>query len=333
MKILYVEDELKANIPKIENLFKKFLSKQDLQQLRYLKAQRRKTKEQIKQIVQNSGKIDVAYTFPMALGLLRNYQVYDLFIIDRNLSDEEYDFEELTKNDSKFQEKHYDLFFEREGDYILSKLVSESIVVRDKVFFLTANSNDELKRTERIDSLLDFGQFSKANIIDKTDDVEIDRLKHLIENNEEIRIKKEFAFEIEILRTISERAVELFIEIIKRKEATDRSSVVENLLKLRKLNENLLIIVAKNYIKERGVFNDYDEVNIGSVIYWLKNNEKFRLDSNALIVSYLYCIKALGSEYGSHEKLEETVPTTSNTVNALFYALLDIIRWFSQLKN
>ncbi|MBN2829285.1 MAG: hypothetical protein JXR56_03070 [Candidatus Cloacimonetes bacterium] len=339
MKILYVEDQLRENIPKIELLFKKYINPKDLKQLQELNKQKRKPKELIKELVEGSGRIDVAYSFPMALEMLRNFKIYDLFVIDRNLSEVEYEFEDLKKLDNRFKAEFYDRYFEREGDYILNRLIPENVDVDSKLFFLTANSKDELKRTEYIDNHFDFGGFSKDNIIDKTDDKEIERLKYIIENNESLRLKKKFAHVLGILKTLDERLADNFIDLLVHKDDTDQNSIRKNLTTIRNfVSDNILPDVAKRFIADESYYKkeNKDMIITRKVIGWLHNHKDhiYQIDSNVIIITFLYNIQSIASDFGDHKNYtkEITYPATSYTVNALLYGLMDIILWYGKLE-
>jgi hypothetical protein len=92
MKILYVEDELAANIPRILRLFSKYLSQQEIKSLKSLEADEYGAEpEQVKQAMGNSNIIEIEYRFPNALKKIIDHpDKYVMFIIDRNLVKAEY---------------------------------------------------------------------------------------------------------------------------------------------------------------------------------------------------------------------------------------------------
>ena len=99
MKILYVEDELSKNIPRLIRLFSKYLSKKEIKNLKALEADETgygAEPEEIKNIVEKTGLIEIEYRFPDALReVIHNSEKYALFIVDRNLSEIEYEYDEL----------------------------------------------------------------------------------------------------------------------------------------------------------------------------------------------------------------------------------------------
>jgi len=146
MKILFVEDELSKNIPRITRLFSKYLGKKRIQRLESLEADEYGAEpEEIKAIVEETNLIELDYRFSDALRkIVQSYQDYALFIVDRNLYQTEYDFEEVKKIDHSYTEALYERYFEREGDYLLYKLamLSNADIVKAKFYYLTAYSAD-----------------------------------------------------------------------------------------------------------------------------------------------------------------------------------------------
>lgn len=203
MKILFVEDELSKNIPRITSLFSKYLGKNTVKKLNALEADESgygAAPEEIKEIVEATNLIEVEYRFPEALRkIIQSYDKYALFIIDRNLVEGEYEFDEVRAIDSAFDEAQYEKYFEREGDYLLQKLVLDSHVdVMGKFYFLTAYSaEDELRGSEDIKTLIDFGKFNTENFIEKGD---LDRLINIIENIRILNLQNDNKRYLNILR-------------------------------------------------------------------------------------------------------------------------------------
>ena len=72
MKILYVEDELSKNIPRIIRLFQKYLGEERIRELEAIEHDESGfggRPEDIKQIVELCNKIEIEYTFSNALRL------------------------------------------------------------------------------------------------------------------------------------------------------------------------------------------------------------------------------------------------------------------------
>lgn len=185
-KILYVEDELTANIPRLVRLFDTYLDETERKRLEELEGDQigfGATQEEIQQIFKENRFIDIEYRFPDALAkILKHPDIYTLFIIDRNLAGAEYTFEEVLKIDHQYSQTLHERFHEREGDYLLLKLaLHKKIDVREKFYFLTAYSVlDELRGASEIESFIDLGEFHQQNFIEKGNNLEFERLHKIV---------------------------------------------------------------------------------------------------------------------------------------------------------
>jgi hypothetical protein len=188
-KILYVEDELTTNIPRLFQLFDQYLGPEERQRLEELEGDLAgfgASPEDIQQIFENVAFIDIEYRFPNALAkVLQCPEQYTLFIIDRNLANAEYTVAEVQKIDPQYSQEDCDRFAQREGDYLLVKLVtSAKISVLDKFYFLTAFSgHDEIRGTQAIKDHIDLVAFQHKNFIEKGNTSEIQLLRDAITNS------------------------------------------------------------------------------------------------------------------------------------------------------
>jgi len=183
MKILYVEDELSKNIPRIIRLFSKFLDDKSIQVLQEIEADNYGVEPKaIKEIIETSSFVEIDYCFPDALKkVIQHPEHYALFLVDRNLEESEYSFEEVAKIDVKYNETQHQRFRKREGDYLLQKLVFTGIDVLSKFYFLTAYPNsDQIRESHEIETLLNFGQFNSENFIEKGNSHDFERLQQII---------------------------------------------------------------------------------------------------------------------------------------------------------
>ncbi len=185
-KILYIEDQLAQNIPRLLRLFEKHLSRAERKRLQKLERDSYgAAPEKIKQIFEDIQGIDIEYRFPDALSKIRKHcEQYAFFIIDRNLSEVEYKIEEFQNIDLQYPQKFYDRFHEREGDYILLKLVmNKKVDILNKFYFLTAYSaQHEIQSSSELEDLIDLGAFQQKNFIEKGNEGDFQRLCDTIEN-------------------------------------------------------------------------------------------------------------------------------------------------------
>ena len=333
MKILYVEDELSKNIPRLIRLFSKYLSKKEIKKLNALEADETgygSEPSKIKEIVEMTGLIEVDYRFPDALKkIIQNHEKYALFIIDRNLSEIEYEHVELKQIDATYNEDQYNGFFEREGDYLLHKLVYSDVNVLLKFYFLTAYpAPDEIRHADDLKTLVDFGEFQAKNFIEKADNEHLEWLKSTIENIVILNLQEENKQYLNILRKkINEETAERFLNVLD--EANEKRSVGNNLSNIRIVYENILRVCSQKIPDMNSNCTEHGNVILGQrTIDWLSNNEHI----NIILRNFFFSIYKICSEFGAHSSHPsyEYKPTL-DTVKSLVYALKDVILWFGQV--
>jgi hypothetical protein len=334
MKILYVEDELSKNIPRVIRLFSKHLSKKEIKNLKTLEANETgygAEPQEIKEIVEKKGLIEVEYRFPDALRkVIQNSEKYVLFIIDRNLSEMEYEYDELSQIDATYNEDQFDKFFEREGDYLLHKLAYNGVNVLRKFYFLTAYpAPDEIRGADDLQMLIDFREFQVENFIEKDDNEQLKKLKSIIENIKILNLQEENKEYLNILRNkIDEKTAETFLKVVAEKEKTE--SIVDNLIKIRKIYETILGACLQEIPDmNSNCTNEHGNVIMGSqTIFWLFNSGYI----NSILRNFFFSIHKICSEFGAHRNLKNSpYEPTLDTVNSLVYALKDVILWFGKV--
>ncbi len=328
MKILYVEDELSKNIPRIIRLFSNYLSKKQRKSLEALienESGFRIDPYEVKSIIEDTPIVEAEWRFPDALRkIIQSAKKYDLFIIDRNLSEQDYEYEELRNIDPLYNETLYNDFFEREGDYFLHKLIYDIDVI-NKFYFLTAYSaSDEIRNNQDIKRFIDFGKFKDINFIEKGNENDIKRLQDIMINTNSIELRNTNQRYLRILsQYLGEEADNNFFRIIKDKD--NYENIIDNLMRMRNIYEQILRECTKripdmkdNCLNDRG-----DIILSGQTIEWLKNNQYI---SN-IQKDFFFSIVKNTSDQGSHRKLEESKPTIE-AINALVYQIKDITLWF-----
>ena len=330
MKILYVEDQITRNISRITRLFEKYLTKTAKKQLQELeKDDYPPGPEEIKKIVETSNLIEIEYRFPEALQkIIDHHKRYALFIIDRNLFEEEgYDFEEIIAIDPSFSEEKYEMYAEREGDYLLNRLIYQTDVL-SKFYFMTAYSaRDEIRGANDIQTHISVEKFSTDNFIEKGNNADFERLKYRIDNINMLNLQLENRDCFQILRkNIDENITNIFLNIL----ATPNDSpqrIEDNLNRMRKIYENIMDVCAK---KIPGMKTACGDKKGGNTILWMEKNNYI---DNYVLRNFLFSIRNISNEFGSHRAYPYTplYEPTSDTVNALIYALKDIIRWFGKI--
>lgn len=332
MKILYVEDELSKNIPRLIRLFSKYLSKKEIKILKELETDGSgygAEPEEIKKIVENKGLIEVEYRFPEALKkIIQNYEKYDLFIIDRNLSEIEYEHDEIRQIDAAYNTNQYDEFFEREGDYLLHKLVFNGVNVLTKFYFLTAYpAQNVIRGAGALQLLVNFGQFNAENFIEKGDNDRLERLQSIVENINILNLQKENKQYLNILRNkIDEETARIFLKVIEEKDKTKR--IGDNLKEIRIIYENILKECSQIIPDMKNNCTERSNLSMGEKTKWLYNNGYI----NNILRNFFFSINKICSDFGAHQNRppSEYRPTL-NTVNSLVYALKDVILWFGEV--
>lgn len=329
MKILYVEDELSKNIPRITLLFSRYLGGERVNNLNALEDDESgygADPEEIKSIVEETNLIEIEYRFPKALEkVIHHYEKYDLFIVDRNLIEGGYECEEVRKIDPDFDDARCEQYIGREGDYLFYVLtLAKKVEVREKFYYLTAYSDeqDQIRCSEIIGELINLRKFSESNLIEKGNSDDLKRLRGVIENNKNLNLQNENMRYLNILRVnIGNDMAEFFLGVLKKKDDKNMDVIKDNLTKMRIIYEEILNTCSKMIPDMKAnCTNQHGKIVLGhQTIDWLYRNEH----RNDIIKQFCYTVNTIGS-LGPHSNGK---PTT-DTVNALLYCLKDIITWF-----
>jgi hypothetical protein len=246
MKILFVEDELSRNIPRVVRLFEKFLGNSRIDRLNALEADPSgygATPEEIKAIIDETGIVEAEFRFPEALRKISSYHDrYALFIVDRNLGEGDYRYQDALAADPDFSESHYEKYHEREGDYLLWKLAfRNSEVARRSFFFMTAyDAGYELKSAAGLQEFIDnLGAFKANNFIEKGNENHLERLKGIIENHRSLHLISDHQHHLNLVRKyLDEETAERFAKILLEKDEPKR--IYDNLNEIRQVAQNFL---------------------------------------------------------------------------------------------
>lgn len=337
MKILYVEDKPSENIDRIIFLFRKYLSKEIIEQLENMDEDESGfggSAEDIKQIINSSNSIWFEYNFYQALKVLNNEQnEFALFIIDRNLIKSNYDLDEIRKIEPNYSEEMSVEFLGFEGDYLLHKLIYD-VDVLNKFFFLTANSKEGLKNLEEIKKHIKWGKFSSDNFIDKTDNRQKEKLRNIINSHQQMLVQLENLEYINILQKyVGEKASDEFISLLINNKYL---KIPEALTSCRRLLESILTTLAEKIKPTNSECWRYKkgkkELKLSTFINHITFEEIVYYSSNTIVENGMKNINTISSEFGAHQDLKsEKMLATKNTVQTLIYNLKDIIIWFNSI--
>ena len=310
MKILYVEDELNSNIPRILLLFGNLLGRKIRRDLESMENDDYPpTPQQIKEVVERSGLIDVEFTFAGALEkVVKHREQYKLFIVDRNLSKEQIcELAEIQNLVPSFSEDLHEEYFDREGDYLLQYLVHQKVDCLTFFYFLTAYPiSDVLRGSKEIGQLINFEQFSKENFIEKGNEVHYQQLIEKIQSIDEFKIRHDntpFFLAIEHLGQVD--VEEWLLGVFRNAETNSLKGMQENLSTIRNIEERTFRFLRTRLNMPESFTNQWKRTvetysrgetqRVGVVTYLSENG--FFNDEDAKSANALY---ALCSAYGSH---------------------------------
>ncbi len=337
MKILYVEDELERNIPRLISLFAKYLTETQKKRLSAIEGDESgfgAQPEMIEDIVNSNGVVECYHSFVNALEkVINHHDEFSLFIIDRNLVNCHYDFGEIQAIDPSFTEQKYEAFFEREGDYLLHKLVLEKkVAVADCFYFLTAyGAHDEIRSNEVIKTFIDFGQFKEQNFIEKGNKSDIARLQSAMASSKSLAIYSQNLNYYRILKqNIDQQIANQFLNV--QIDLCDSKRIIENLGSIR-LVYDALMKQCLTFWPELMKLVDEKGRSTSLGLQWVNTLQEAN-KINSIQHSFFMSIWKIGSNFGSHKVPEqESIYLPSlDTVYSLSYALKDTILWFERAK-
>ena len=169
-KIMFVEDEIAKNIPRLIQLFGKYLSASEREALTEAENNPMGANgDDIREILRFNPILEVYHSFKSALEHIRGLdnralEKYDMFIFDRNLTEEDgYSPQEIQQIDNGFDSFKYE---GREGDYLALTLFLKMCPIKEKVFFYSAYKTKSFGATE-IEQMVEYGSFFQDNFYDK----------------------------------------------------------------------------------------------------------------------------------------------------------------------
>ena len=339
-KILFVEDQLTQNIPRLIKLFSKYLTKNLVKRLGELDVQPYPpNEEEVINILQSTKTIDVAYRFPDALERIESNQyMYSCYIVDRNLSDREYDYDEIKSIEPSFSEDMHDRYFEREGDYLLLHLAKHNVDVKSFFYFLTAYSaKSELVSAPDLHSIIDMGLFKVENFIEKGNSSHMSRLVSIIDCIDVLTIERENPNTLQILEEYTDsKCKNEFVDLLVNYES---KGISENLIVIRRIIERLLLRLHSVLEVPRECYHESNpnRLILGKFIAWITwkdrdTNNYTRLGVNEVVEHSLKAVYFISCAYGAHTA-EVVILPTKDTVQSLIFQLKDIILWFGSNMN
>lgn len=359
-KILYIEDELKAN--DIMLLFDKYLSDEERDILSMMQKERRQRRENIKKLLDGNPFIHVEYNFINAIkAVIFNTDDFSFFVIDRNLYgsteqekiEPEYDINDVPQIiDENVQEKC-------EGDYLFLILLnyywkhSNPRLLLENFYFLTAYPPEKQPMTIK-DSLgkllLLFDQ--KNHVIEKGGAQINDFIENKINKFEELVIKSKHreVFEIFNKGYLNISYENNLLEVLKNVNTRDRTKIEGYVCNLRNIFQEMLRkISGKEKINRDMPENYYKGGNLkpGSILWFLSGSPKYsetkkikETTSDEFISNstYSFCdsfwtVCSEISHGGKSENRNIQYLSTQYTLPALVNVLLDFLVWFDAFMD
>ena len=328
-KILFVEDELTDNISRVLNIFSGIFNAGLKKELRRAEENMAFPNE-VKEIIEKSLMVDVCYSFPDALEkIMANCDVYSLFIIDRDLSEQEYEAEAVLESYPEYNEETQIRYCRREGDFLLSILRDKTEDYNSKVYFLTGNTGDALKCAN------DLGEpglsgFIANNIINKSDDDSIKKLANVIEDFRQgnFRVKLRNVFEVFEKGLLTQKDEQRLVETLRRMDEDNPTSIEDNLVRIRRLLEAVYIELAKRkpeLIPADRIKYEKEQLLMSAIFNHLKESG----GQPDFVNSLSWDIWKICSKYGAHSQAEKGDHAPSkHTVQSLAHALCEVLLWF-----
>lgn len=316
---MFVEDEISSNIPRLFQLFGKYLS--DAEKTALQDAENNPmgaNGEDIREILTDNPVVEVFDSFKQVLEHIRNLTAqalndYDMFILDRNLTGGTgYIPGEIQQLDNGFDDYKYG---GREGDYLALQLHLKGCPIKEKVFFYSAYKTMGFGATE-IEQMVGYGTFFTDNFFDKG---QLAELINLINNQQRPSL---FAEHRDVFGIIAK--AELGIEnAVMRILLETQKSDAKLTMDWRTTINSCLLHIAK--YKQFWFALPYPDDGIGKMIDKLhRGDDNTPGRTPGHIREFFDSINKMINVYVAHPMYPMPSPYA---VKALAYELLEIVTW------
>ena len=316
---MFVEDEISSNIPRLFQLFGKYLS--DAEKTALQDAENNPmgaNGEDIREILTDNPVVEVFDSFKQVLEHIRNLTAqalndYDMFILDRNLTGGTgYIPGEIQQLDNGFDDYKYG---GREGDYLALQLHLKGCPIKEKFFFYSAYKTMGFGATE-IEQMVGYGTFFTDNFFDKG---QLAELINLINNQQRSSL---FAEHRDVFGIIAK--AELGIEnAVMRILLETQKSDAKLTMDWRTTINSCLLHIAK--YKQFWFALPYPDDGIGKMIDKLhRGDDNTPGRTPGHIREFFDSINKMINVYVAHPMYPMPSPYA---VKALAYELLEIVTW------
>ena len=316
---MFVEDEISSNIPRLIQLFGKYLSEAEKAAVQDAENNPMGANgEDIREILADNPVIEVFDSFKQVLEHIRNLTLaeleeYDMFILDRNLTGGMgYSSQEIQQIDKGFDDYKYG---EREGDYLALQLHLKGCPIKEKVFFYSAYKTMGFGATE-IEQMVGYGTFFLDNFFDKGQPAELIKL---INNQQRASLFAEYRDVFGIIAKAELGIEDAVMRILLETQKSDAKLTMD----WRTAINSCLLHIAK--YKQFWFDLPYPDDGIGKMIDKLdRGNDDTPGKTPGLIREFFDSINKMINVYVAHPMYPMPSPYA---VKALAYELLEIITW------
>ena len=316
---MFVEDEISSNIPRLFQLFGKYLS--DAEKTALQDAENNPmgaNGEDIRKILTDNPVVEVFDSFKQVLEHIRNLTAqalndYDMFILDRNLTGGTgYIPGEIQQLDNGFDDYKYG---GREGDYLALQLHLKGCPIKEKVFFYSAYKTMGFGATE-IEQMVGYGTFFTDNFFDKG---QLAELINLINNQQRSSLFAEHRDVFGIIAKAELGIENAVMRILLETQKSDAKLTTD----WRTTINSCLLHIAK--YKQFWFALPYPDDGIGKMIDKLhRGDDNTPGRTPGHIREFFDSINKMINVYVAHQMYPMPSPYA---VKALAYELLEIVTW------
>ncbi len=351
MKILYIEDEYRVLTTIIPEVFRNFMTDDEMAQFSAIKKDDYAGSAEIKQLFLNSSLLNVEYDFLEALSLITSDKInqYDYFIFDRNLGaiDKGITFEDIKNVFCQFSRNEYNYIqnngdYGCEGDYLLS-ILSERIApekLRGKVYVFSAYPSDNVFNNNPVlRKLVTSKILTKDNYIDKSDENGKKQLKDIIENDDkeemEIQLKWNNILSFYNRYDNAQAIKQTIINALKSNTQTSGDSCSALVHQLdtyyAHLFEKRILKQIRKHDAEFAAFTGGNRISKQAKQEW-DNNWYSKAEIPHNIISISNIIRESRNDCEHSNEMDGNVNIGCFTVLACAYALLELARFWQEKK-
>ena len=336
-KILFVEDEINKNIKQVILMFKPVLSPNEIKDLEDIEnSSFPYSIDKFRDILKHNLVLQIENNFINAIDIINSNErdEYDLFVIDRNLTDQDHPTEQQIQQHCK--DYTNELYLKKEGDFLFKLLCDYGVEVERKVFFYSAYSPDNLP-IEPIQRRIIAEKYFKVNFMDKNSpDTLCSFCKNVVSSNERAITITKFGTAFEGLEKI--KIAGKYKNITQQKNAlidiliNNKGDYAANAGKLRCICD-LLLKPSKNKFPT-GIpskkLKDNCKIWEQNALKVLNANGNENSIVPLFIADHLFELYELTCNYAAHPYTGNN-PPNNYTLQAQINQMLEVLTWINKV--